>query len=107
MQHVVKLCDLPVLIPDNGEVDRVALGLLDIAGPGFVILHRIHRNGDHLALAFGEFVLQPGGLAQFGGAYRREIGRVGEQYGPPVADPVVEVDPAFSGIGLEVGGGIA
>jgi hypothetical protein len=30
-----------------------------------------------------------------------------EQHGPFVADPVVEMDVAFGGVGFKVGGGIA
>src|SRR5262249_42160590 len=39
---------------------------------------------------------------KFGGAYRREILRVGEQHGPGIADPVVEANFSLGGLRLEI-----
>ena len=46
-------------------------------------------------------------VAELGGADRREILRVREQHRPRVADPFVEADAAFGGLGLEIRGGVA
>ncbi len=54
----------------------------------------------HVALL--EFRLEPGHVAEFGGADRREILRVRKQDGPAVADPFVEIDRALGGFGREI-----
>ena len=53
---------------------------------------RIDRQTDDLDAALVELRLDLGHVAEFGGAYRREVLRVGEQYGPGIADPVVEAN---------------
>ena len=69
--------------------------------------HRVHAQTDDLGVAFREFRLQARHVAEFGGAYGREIFGVREQHDPIVADPVVEVDFAFRRFGFEIRGDIA
>ena len=72
-----------------------------------MVFQRVYAQGDDLGVALGEFSLQGGGAAQLGGAYGREVGGVAVEDDPFVTGPVVEVDVALGGLGLEVGGGIA
>ena len=55
-----------------------------------------------LQLRFANSRLQPGHVAEFGRADRREILRVREQDRPAVADPVVEVDRPLGRLGREI-----
>ena len=68
---------------------------------------RIDAEADNLYPAPVEFRLDAGHIAELGGADRREILGVGEQHGPTIAEPVVKPNAALSGVGLEIGGGIA
>ncbi len=70
-----------------------------------MIVHRVHRQAQHLDAALVEFRFQLGDRAQLGGADRREILGMGEEQHPAIAGPVIEVQLAFGGVGGEVGGG--
>jgi hypothetical protein len=85
----------------------VALRLLDVLDPASMILDRVDADADDLDAALVELGLDPGHVAELGGADRGEILGVREHHRPAVAHPVVEADPALGGVGLEVGGGIA
>ena len=65
------------------------------------------RDADDLDVALVELGLDLGHVAELGGANRREVLGVREQHGPGVPDPVVELDAAGGGVGLEVGRGVA
>ena len=56
-----------------------------------------------LRVALGEFGLQTGHVAEFGGADGREVLGMGEQNRPAVADPLVEIDCALRGLDCEIG----
>ena len=79
---------------------------MSLAQPSFSST-RVDREADDLDAAAVELGLDPGHVAELGRADRREALGVGEQHGPRVADPVVEVDRPLGGLGLEVGRGIA
>src|SRR5690606_21564329 len=64
-------------------------------------------EADDLHVTLVELRLQPGGVAELGGADGGEILRVREQHGPVAVDVIVEADAAFGGLGLEIGSGIA
>ncbi len=81
----------------------MTLGLLDVVCPTHVCVERIDAEADHLDAAPIELVLDPGDLAELGGAHRREVLRMGEQHAPGVAEPFVEPDRAGGGLGAEVG----
>ena len=57
-----------------------------------------------LRVALFEFGLEAGHVAELGGADGGEIFGVGEEDGPAVADPFVEIDGALGSFGGEVGG---
>src|SRR5690606_22319373 len=98
VDQVVEVGDLAVGVGDDGEVDPGVLGLVDVVDPADVRVDRVHGEGDGLHPALGELVLQLGGEAQLGGAHRGEVGRVGEQHAPAVAQPVVETDATLAGV---------
>ncbi len=102
MQHVEQLGHGHVGVADHRVVRLVSLGLLDVLGPLAMVLDRVDAEPDDLAVALLELGLEPGHVAQLGRADRREVLRVGEQDRPAVADPLVEVDRAFRGLGREV-----
>jgi hypothetical protein len=54
-----------------------------------------------------EFRLDPGHVAELGGAYRGEVLRVREQYRPGIADPVMKSNPSFGRLRLEVRSDVA
>lgn len=59
---------------------------------------------NQLGAALGELRLELGESAEFGGADRGVVLGVGEEDNPLVTNPLVEVDRASGGVGLEVGG---
>ena len=64
----------------------------------------VGRQTKELDAALGELGLEAGELAELGGADRGVVLGVGEEDEPLVADELVEVDRAASGLSLEVGG---
>lgn len=58
---------------------------------------------DHFHTPLVKLMLQFREGTQFGGADRGEVGRVGEQDGPAIADEFVKVNVALGGQCLEVG----
>ncbi|MOA00635.1 hypothetical protein D3C78_1200070 [compost metagenome] len=107
MDQVVELGNLAVRIGDDGEVDLGVLGFVDVVDPLHMGGDRVHRKRQDLHAALGEVVLELGGQAEFGGADRSEIRRVGEQHAPAVAEPVMEAKTAGAGFLFEVGGNVA
>ncbi|MCY1415612.1 hypothetical protein D9M71_311030 [compost metagenome] len=103
MDHVVELGHHQVVVADHRVVDRVALGFLDVTNPFAVVADRVDGQADHLGIALVELGLELGHVTQLSGADRSEVLRVGEQDGPLIADPLVEVDRAFGGFGGEIG----
>jgi hypothetical protein len=69
-----------------------------------VFVDGIDAEPDQLDAALVEFRLQLCQHAEFGGADRGKILRVREQQRPAVADPVMELDLAIGGFGLEIRG---
>src|SRR4029077_8954772 len=80
--------------------------ILDVGRPLLVVVDGIDRQADDLDAAFVEFRFQSRHCAEFGGANRGEILWMRKQYRPIVADPVVEANFAFRGLGLKIWGGI-
>ena len=103
-QHAVELGDLELRVADHRIVHLVALGLFDVRRPLAVAADRVDAQPDDLGVALGEFRLQPGHVAEFGGADRSEVLGMRKQDRPAVADPFVKVDGALRGFGGEVGG---
>ena len=67
-----------------------------------VVVDRIDAEADDLDVALVELGLDLGHVAEFGRADRREVLRVREEHAPGIADPVVEADAPFRGLGLEI-----
>src|SRR5690606_34329429 len=72
-----------------------------------MVLDGVDRQAEHLDAALVEFGLELGGIAQFGGADRREILGVAEQHRPGALDLLVEMDGAFGGVEGEIRRGVA
>src|SRR5438094_3359632 len=101
-EHPVQLRNVEISVADNWVIRRVALRFLDVRGPSFMIAGRIDGQSDDLHVSAVELWLDPRHIAEFGRADRGEVLRVGEQDGPGVVDPVMEVHPSLSGFCLEV-----
>ncbi len=101
-QHVVELGHLEVRIADHRVVGCGALRLLDVGGPALVIVDRVDADPEDLDAALVELRLHPRHRSKLSRADRREVLGMGEQNRPAAPDPVVKLDMAFCGIGLEV-----
>ena len=89
-------------VADHGIVRRGALRLADVFRPLGVLVDRIDRKTHQLDAALVEFRFQPGECTELGGANRGEILGMREQQCPAIADPVMEFDFPFGGLGYEV-----
>lgn len=74
--HVVEESNLPLLVRDDGEVERVAADLLDVGGPALVAVDRVGTQAEQLDTALGELRLEAGHLAQLGSAHGGVVLRV-------------------------------
>ena len=91
-QHPVQLRNLEVGVANHRVVRRVSLRLLDVLRPLRVFLDRIDAEADDFRVALVELGLEPGHVAQLGGADRREVLGVREQHAPRLAEPFVKAD---------------
>ena len=107
MNHVVQLGHFAILVCDDREVHRAALGFVDVLDPFMVRVHRVHAQGDGFDVAFGKLVLKFGGQAQLSGAYWREVSRMREQNAPAVAQPVIKRNFPFTGLLLKIRRGVS
>jgi len=94
-QHAVELRDLERRIADHRVVRGDALRLTDVLGPLRVVRDRVDREADDLRVALVELALDARHVAELGGADRREVLGMREEHGPPVTDPLVELDRAL------------
>lgn len=102
IQHVVQICHLPLLVPDDWEAQVGVRDLVDVAYPSGVRGDGVCGQADELDVALGEFGLEFGESAQLGGADRGVVLWMREEDDPGVADVLVEVDGAGGRLGLEV-----
>ena len=107
MDHVVEPRDFKIGVGHDREAQGHVLGLVDVLDPCKVLLNRIGRQAQRLAVALVELGGEAGGRAHFGGADRGEIGRVAEEEHPRIASPVVQGNRAGGGGDGEIGGGVA
>src|SRR5215469_1990678 len=62
----------------------------------------VNAEPDNLGVAPVEFRLEARHIAEFGGAYRREILGVRKQYAPRIADPFVKADRTGGRLRFEI-----
>lgn len=102
--HVIKVCNLALLVANNWEFQGAAGDLIDILDPSSVGLDSVGRQTDQLGVALGELGLEFGEGTELGGADGSIILRVGEENNPAVANELMEVNGTVGGLGLEVRG---
>src|SRR5687767_3101046 len=85
----------------------MALGLANVVSPSGVIIDGINTQPDDLHIATVELGLDASHVAEFGGAYGREILRVREENGPRVPEPLVKADSPLGRLSLKVRGCVA
>lgn len=78
--------------------------LVDVLDPALVAAQRVGREAQKLDATLGELGLQPGELAELGGADRGVVLRVREEYKPLVADELMEINRTLGRISLKVRG---
>lgn len=78
--------------------------LIDVGNPTLVAASSIGGQANQLDASLGELGLQLGEGAELGGAYWGKIFRVREEDDPAITNELMEVNRAFGGFGLEVGG---
>lgn len=102
--HVIGVCNLSALIPNNWERKLAPGNLINILDPSSVRLNRVGGEPNQLDTTLGELRLEFGKGAQLGGADGSIILGVGEEDDPFVSDELVEVDWASGRLGSEVWG---
>src|SRR5580693_4961522 len=103
-QHVIDFCDFEFRVADQRVVHSVALSLFYVHCPLSVTAYRVDAQPDNLAVSLREFRLQPGHVAEFGGANGSKVFWVRKQDRPSVSDPFVEVDGPLCGLSGKIGG---
>jgi hypothetical protein len=73
VDHIIELGHLAVGICQDGEIQRLSLGLLDIALPARVAVERVNREADRLDLALVPVRLETRDFRELGGADRGVI----------------------------------
>lgn len=89
-------------IPVQKSVTKPTAKALDVLDPTLVRLHCVAGQCNWLDSTLLEFRNQCRHPGQFRGANRRKIRRMGEQNGPAVLHPVVEIDSTLAGLSREV-----
>lgn len=107
VNHVVGEGNLAVLVANDGERDLGASNLIDILDPALVGVDGVGRETNQLGSTLGELWLELREGTELGGADGSVVLGVREEDNPLVANPLVEVDGALGGLGLEVGGNCA
>ena len=124
VDHVIQQGDFALLVANDGELKIRAGNFIDVFNPAVVRIDRVGGQADQFDIALGEFRLEFGEGAEFcgkvgwsfasfgsvfkgenvgavltSGADGRKVLWVGEDDGPAVADPLVEVlDGAIGGL---------
>ena len=100
--HVVGICDLAVLVTDDGESELRPRDLIDIFNPSSVRLDCVGGQTDQLDATLGELRLEFCECAELGGADGSVIFGVGEEDHPVISNELMKVDWAGGGLSLEV-----
>ena len=69
VQHVIHICNLPLLVANDWESQFAARDFIDISDPSAMRFDRICRETDQFDAAFGELRFQFGKSAELRGAY--------------------------------------
>ena len=101
--HVIEICNLALLVADDREAQLAAGDLVNILDPSSVRLDGVGRKTDQLDATLGELGLELCKGTKLGGADGSVVFWVGEQDNPVVANELVEVNGALSGLSLEIG----
>jgi hypothetical protein len=101
--HVIEIRNLSLLVANDREAQLAARDLVDVLDPSSVGLDGVGRETNQLYAALGELGLKLCKGTQLGSADRGVVFRVGEQDNPVVANELMEVNGALSGLSLEVG----
>lgn len=100
VDHAELIGKLSRRIGNDLEGKRVELRVgLDVFDPAAMIGRRIARDGDHFHVALPKLVGKLSGLAQFGGADGRVVGRMREEDGPAEKRKIIG-DKCFSYLSL-------
>jgi len=102
VKHVIEVCDFAFLVTNDRERELGARDLIDILDPSSVRLDGVGGQTDQLDATLGELRLKLCESAELGGADGGVIFRVREENDPFVANELMEVDWAGSGLSLEV-----
>ena len=102
--HVIGKGDLALLVTNNWELELGSGDLIDILDPSSVRVNGVGGETDQLDTTLGELWLELGESSKLGGADWSVILWVREKDSPFVANELVEVNWAVSGISLEVWG---
>jgi hypothetical protein len=105
-EHVIELGDLQLGVADEWVVDLVSADIFDVLLPLAVAVDGVDGEADDLGVALRELLFEACHGAELGGADGREVLGVGEENGPAVPDPFMEVDCALRGLGGEIGSNI-
>src|SRR5271169_6234129 len=93
--------------PIMGIIRLKPLSLPYVFRPRGMTIDWVDGKPNDLDVAPVELRLELCHVAQLGGADRREILGMGEQYRPGIADPIVKMDRAFCRRSFEIGCGFA
>jgi hypothetical protein len=89
---------------DVSLADNFAAVLFNILDPLVVVFKSIGRDTKNLDIACSKVFSTTTDLTELGSANGREIARVGEEDGPRITDPFVELDRTCGGFSLKIWG---
>merc|ERR1719186_1993698 len=104
VQHAVQVCHVTLGVGNDRVREpggQVVVGD-DVLDPTIMGLHLVTGQGNELHTPLVEFVAELLDPSELGGADGGVVSWVGEEDGPAVLDPAVEVNIALSGVGGEV-----
>jgi len=103
VKHVICVGNLAGSVTNDGE-GKTGLGdLINVINPSVMGLDGVRRKTNHLDVALRELGLKLREGTQLSGANGGEVVWVGKEHNPRIAGPLVELDDALGGFGLEVG----
>jgi len=107
IQHVVQGSDLTFLVRDYGIFDMgwadiLSAKLLNILDPSLVLFEAVGRETNDFHTTISKVFGATSNFAKLSGADRGKIIRMGEENGPFVPDPFVELYWALGGLSLEI-----